>query len=416
MLQSQLFVKTRREDPKDEVAKNAKLLIRAGYIHKELAGAYSLLPLGLKTLNKINAIIRDEMNKLGANEIQMTALQSADLWQKTDRWSDDKVDNWFKTSLKAGGDLGLGFTHEEPITVIASESINSYKDLPLSIYQIQTKFRNEARAKSGIMRGREFLMKDLYSFHADANSLDEFYLKAQEAYKNVFARLGIGDKTFVTFAGGGSFSEFSHEYQTICETGEDTIYLDRAKKIAVNKEVYNEEVLTKLGLDKTKMEEVKAVEVGNIFKLGTRFSEPLGLLFSDEKGERRPVIMGCYGIGPSRLLGLLTEVFADEQGLIWPLSVAPFQLHLISLEKNDEALKLYDELTKKGIEVLIDDRDLSAGAKFADADLLGIPYRVVVSAKGLSAGQYEIKNRQTGETDFVPVEEFPAWVEKTIRL
>ncbi|KKS77955.1 MAG: Prolyl-tRNA synthetase [Parcubacteria group bacterium GW2011_GWC1_43_11b] len=416
MLQSQLFVKTRREDPKDEVAKNAKLLIRAGYIHKELAGAYSLLPLGLKTLNKINAIIRDEMNKLGANEIQMTALQSADLWQKTDRWSDDKVDNWFKTSLKAGGDLGLGFTHEEPITVIASESINSYKDLPLSIYQIQTKFRNEARAKSGIMRGREFLMKDLYSFHADANSLDEFYLKAQEAYKNVFARLGIGDKTFVTFAGGGSFSEFSHEYQTICETGEDTIYLDRAKKIAVNKEVYNEEVLTKLGLDKTKMEEVKAVEVGNIFKLGTRFSEPLGLLFSDEKGERRPVIMGCYGIGPSRLLGLLTEVFADEQGLIWPLSVAPFQLHLISLEKNDEALKLYDELTKKGIEVLIDDRDLSAGAKFADADLLGVPYRVVVSAKGLSAGQYEIKNRQTGETDFVPVEEFPAWVEKTIRL
>ena len=416
MLQSQLFVKTRREDPKDEVAKNAKLLIRAGYIHKELAGAYSLLPLGLKTLNKINAIIRDEMNKLGANEIQMTALQSADLWQKTDRWSDDKVDNWFKTSLKAGGDLGLGFTHEEPITVIASESINSYKDLPLSIYQIQTKFRNEARAKSGIMRGREFLMKDLYSFHADANSLDEFYLKAQEAYKNVFARLGIGDKTFVTFAGGGSFSEFSHEYQTICETGEDTIYLDRAKKIAVNKEVYNEEVLTKLGLDKTKMEEVKAVEVGNIFKLGTRFSEPLGLLFSDEKGERRPVIMGCYGIGPSRLLGLLTEVFADEQGLIWPLSVAPFQLHLISLEKNDEALKLYDELTKKGIEVLIDDRDLSAGAKFADADLLGVPYRVVVSAKGLLAGQYEIKNRQTGETDFVPVEEFPAWVEKTIRL
>jgi len=416
MLQSQLFVKTRREDPKDEVAKNAKLLIRAGYIHKELAGAYSLLPLGLKTLNKINAIIRDEMNKLGANEIQMTALQSADLWQKTDRWSDDKVDNWFKTSLKAGGDLGLGFTHEEPITVIASESINSYKDLPLSIYQIQTKFRNEARAKSGIMRGREFLMKDLYSFHADASSLDEFYLKAQEAYQNVFARLGIGDKTFVTFAGGGSFSEFSHEYQTICETGEDTIYLDRAKKIAVNKEVYNEEVLTKLGLDKTKMEEVKAVEVGNIFKLGTRFSEPLGLLFSDEKGERRPVIMGCYGIGPSRLLGLLTEVFADEQGLIWPLSVAPFQLHLISLEKNDEALKLYDELTKKGIEVLIDDRDLSAGAKFADADLLGVPYRVVVSAKGLLAGQYEIKNRQTGETDFVPVEEFPAWVEKTIRL
>ena len=416
MLQSKLFTKTRREDPKDEVAKNAKLLVRAGFIHKEAAGIYSLLPLGLRTINKINNIVREEMNALGANELQMTALQNPDIWQKTDRWSDDKVDNWFKTSLKGGGELGLGFTHEEDITAIASAHVNSYKDLPFSAYQIQTKFRNEARAKSGIMRGREFLMKDLYSFHVSEADLEIFYAKATEAYQNIFKRLGIGDKTFLTFASGGVFSEFSHEFQTICEVGEDTIYIDREKQIAVNQEVYNDEVLTKLGLNKNKLEEVKAVEIGNIFKLGTRFSEPLGLTYVDEKGERQLVIMGSYGFGPSRAMGLLTEVLADDQGLVWPLSVAPFALHLISLDQNEKALELYKTLTAKGVEVLLDDREASAGAKFADADLIGIPYRVIISAKGLADNKYEVKNRATGEVQMVSVDEFEAWVEKTIQL
>ncbi|MFA6416004.1 MAG: aminoacyl--tRNA ligase-related protein [Candidatus Paceibacterota bacterium] len=415
MLQSKLFTKTRREDPKDEVAKNARLLIRAGFIHKEAAGIYSLLPLGLRTINKINQIVREEMNALGANELQMTALQNPEIWQKTDRWSGDKMDVWFKTALNGGGELGLGFTHEEAITTIASDHVNSYKDLPFSAYQIQTKFRNEARAKSGIMRGREFLMKDLYSFHTSEADLEVFYEKATQAYKNIFTRLGIGDKTFLTFATGGSFSEFSHEFQTICEVGEDTIYVDRAKGIAVNQEVYNDEVLAKLDLEKSKLEEAKAVEIGNIFKLGTRFSEPLGLTYLDEKGERQPVVMGCYGFGPSRAMGLLTEVLADDQGLVWPLSVAPFALHLISLNENEKALELYKTLTAKGIEVLLDDREASAGAKFADADLLGMPYRVIVSAKGLAENQYEIKNRATGEVKMMPTSEFVAWVDEILR-
>jgi prolyl-tRNA synthetase len=415
MLQSKLFTKTRREDPKDEVAKNARLLIRAGFIHKESAGIYSLLPLGLKTLNNISQIVRDEMNALGANELQMTALQNPEIWQKTDRWSEEKVDNWFKTSLKGGGELGLGFTHEEDITAIASAHVNSYKDLPFSAYQIQTKFRNEARAKSGIMRGREFLMKDLYSFHTTEEDLDIFYQKAIQAYKNIFNRLGIGEKTFLTFASGGVFSEFSHEFQTICEVGEDSIFVDRDKNIAVNQEVYNDEVLQKVNLDKSKLEEVKAVEIGNIFKLGTRFSEPLGLTYLDEKGEKRPVIMGCYGFGPSRAMGLLTEIFADDRGLVWPLSVAPFAIHLISLDQNEKAEGVYKNLITKGFEVLFDDRAASAGEKFADSDLIGIPYRVIISSKGLSNNQYEVKNRQTGEVTLVFETEFENWLEKNLR-
>lgn len=415
MLQSKLFTKTRREDPKDEVAQNARLLIRAGYIHKDGAGVYSFLPLGLKTINKINQIIREEMLSLGANELQMTALQSPEIWQKTDRWSDDKVDVWLKTILRNGGELGLGFTHEEPITLIASENISSYKDLPFSAFQIQTKFRNESRAKSGMMRGREFLMKDLYSFHTDEKDLEKFYNLVIEAYHRIFERLGIGDRTFLTFATGGVFSEFSHEFQTVCEVGEDTIFIDKEKKIAVNQEVYNDEVLTKLGLEKNKLVTAKAVEIGNIFKLGTRFSQPLGLSYLNENGDRKPVIMGCYGLGPSRAMGLLAEVFADDKGLIWPLSVAPFAIHLISLEQNEIAQELYDRLIKKGIEVLFDDRNVSAGEKFADSDLLGIPYRVVISAKGLADNKYEIKNRQSGEVVFVTTEEFLTWVDKTIQ-
>ena len=397
MKQSQLFTKTRKEAPKDEVSKNAELLIRAGYVHKEMAGVYSYLPLGLRVLNKIETIIREEMDAIGGQEISMTALQDRSLWEKTDRWDDAKVDNWFKTKLKNGNEVGLGFTHEEAITNIMTNHISSYKDLPIYAYQIQTKFRNETRAKSGIMRGREFSMKDLYSFSATQEDLDVFYEKAKQAYKNIFDRAGIGEITFVTFASGGVFSKYSHEFQTLSDAGEDTIYLSREKGIAVNKEVLNDEVLNDLGLSREELTEVHSIETGNIFKLGTRFSAPIGLNYKDENGEQKPVIMGSYGIGPGRLMGTIVESFADDKGIVWPESVAPFKVHLIDLREKEVSDDLYKKLTDTGIEVLYDDRDQSAGEKFGGSDLLGIPYRVVVSGKTVASEKFEVKVRRTGE-------------------
>jgi prolyl-tRNA synthetase len=393
MKQSKLFSKTRKEAPKDEVSKNAQLLLRAGYIHKEMAGVYSFLPLGLRVLNKINGIIREEMNALGGVEMQMTALQNPEVWQKTGRWSDEVVDNWFKTSLKNKSIIGLGFTHEEAMTQMMKQHIASHRDLPAYPYQIQTKFRNEERAKSGIMRGREFLMKDLYSFSRTQEDLDAFYEKVTQAYKNIFDRVGIGQVTFATFASGGVFSKYSHEFQALSDAGEDTIFVSRAKNIAINSEVYHDEVLTDLGLSKDELTQEKSIEVGNIFKLGTRFSEALDLKFVDENGVSKHVVMGSYGMGPARLMGTVVEVLSDDKGIVWPESIAPFEVHLISLGQNDEAEKLYMRLTEAGVEVLWDDRDTSAGAKFADSDLLGIPLRVVVSKKSLAQGGVEIKNR-----------------------
>ena len=416
MLQSKLFTKTRREDPKDEVAKNAKLLVRAGFINKELAGVYSYLPLGLRVLEKTKNIIRKEMNALGAQEVQMTVLQDPALYEKTNRWSDEVVDNWFKTELKSGGKLGLGLTHEEEFVNMLMGQVSSYKDLPIYAYQIQKKFRNEVRAKSGILRGREFTMKDMYSFHTTDEDFKNFYEKAKVAYDRIFARAGIGDQTFITFASGGIFSKYSHEYQTLSESGEDTIYLSAEKKLAINKEVLDEETLAMLGLKREELVEKKAVEVGNIFELGTKYSAGLGMTFLDEAGEKKTPLMGCYGLGVDRLIGTIVEVLSDDQGLVWPLSVAPFALHLISLDQNDKALELYKTLTAKGVEVLLDDREASAGAKFADSDLIGIPYRVIISAKGLADNKYEVKNRATGEVQMVSVDEFEAWVEKTIQL
>lgn len=403
MRQSKLFTKTRKEAPSDEVSRNALLLIRAGYIHKEMAGVYSFLPLGLCVLEKINKIIREEMRKIGGVEMHMTALQNPDIWEMTHRFSDLEVDNWFKTKLKEEvRELGLGFTHEEPVTNLMRQHISSYRDLPIYAYQIQTKFRNEKRAKSGILRGREFLMKDLYSFNATEEDLGAFYERAKEAYINVFRRAGVGDKTFLTFASGGVFSKYSHEFQTLSDAGEDTIYISYKKNIAVNKEVLTDEVLQDLGLKRDELEEAKAIETGNIFKLGTRFSEPLGLYFTDEKGENRPVIMGSYGLGPTRLMGTIVEVLSDEHGIVWPPSVAPFKIHLISLRAKEEGGALYKKLTEQRIEVLYDDREeVSAGEKFADADLIGIPHRVVISEKTLKEGKLEVKNRKTGEVKMI---------------
>ena len=283
MLQSQLFTKTRKEAPSDEVSKNAQLLIRAGFIHKEMAGVYTYLPLGLRVLKNIEDIIREEMDAIGGQQMQLTALQDSMIWSATGRWEDDVIDVWFKTKLKSGGEVGLGTTHEEPLATLMQNYISSYKDLPFGAYQIQTKFRNELRAKSGVIRGREFLMKDLYSFCKDEKEQQEYYEKVSTAYEKIFNRIGIGDVTFKTFASGGTFSKYSHEFQTITDAGEDTIYLDEKKKIAINKEVATEEVFSDVGLEKKDLTEKKAVEVGNIFTLGTRFSEPLGLMYKDQK-------------------------------------------------------------------------------------------------------------------------------------
>ncbi len=408
--QSKLFTKTRKEAPSDEVSRNAELLTRGGFIHKEMAGVYTYLPLGFRVIEKIRNIIREEMNAVGGQEVSMTALQEKELWQKTGRWSDDAVDVWFKTKLKNDAELGLGCTHEEPLTAMLTNFVSSYRDLPLFVYQIQTKFRNELRAKSGILRGREFLMKDMYSFCKDQKEHDEFYEKSKIAYKNIFHRAGIGHITYITFASGGMFSKYSHEFQTITSVGEDVIYLDENTGIAINKEVFNDEVISSLGLQRENLIEHKAIEVGNIFTLGTRFSEPLGLTFKNETGEELPVFMGCYGIGLGRLMGTVVEALSDDRGIIWPEEIAPFRIHLLVLGDDEnvflEANKTYERLEKAGVEVLFDDRTgFSAGEKFSDADLLGIPYRAVVSERSIKDGGIELKKRTEEKGKIVSLDE-----------
>ena len=407
MRQSKLFTKTRREAPKDEVAKNAQLLIRAGFIHKEMAGVYAYLPLGLRVLENIKKIVREEMNKIGGQEMIMTSLQRKELWEQTDRWDDEKVDVWFKSSLKSGAEVGFGWSHEEPITDMMKNYISSYRDLPVFAYQFQTKLRNELRAKSGIMRGREFVMKDMYSYTTDEAAHKAIYDATTAAYLRIFERTGLGDRTFLTFASGGAFTQFSHEFQTLSDVGEDVIYLDRSKKIAVNKEVLTDEVLTQLDLKREDLEEVAAIEVGNIFSFGGTKSEQLGLLFKDEKGETKPVTLGSYGIGITRLMGTIVEVLSDDKGIVWPAEVAPYPVHLISIANGNadvinEADRVYDLLIEHGIEVLYDDRDARAGEKFADADLIGIPKRMIVSEKTMSNASVEMVDRASGTTAMVP--------------
>ena len=403
MRQSQLFTKTRKELPADEVAKNARLLLQAGYIYKNMAGVYSFLPLGLQVIERINQIIREEMDAIGGQELHLPSLQEPRLWEASDRWDEEKVDVWFKTELASGGTLGLAWTHEEVITDIMRHYVASYKDLPLFAYQIQTKFRNEIRAKSGIMRTREFWMKDLYSFCATEAQHTEFYEACAAAYERIFARTGIGYCTYRTFASGGAFTKFSHEFQTLAEAGEDTVYVNLDKHIAVNEEVLEEADLAELGVSRETLERRKSIEVGNIFSLGTKFSEAIGLSFKDESGVSQPVIMGSYGIGPARLMGTVVDVLADDRGIVWPESIAPYQLHLVALNTDDPEIRdwaegIYQALIRRNIRVLFDDRDLRAGEKFADSDLLGMPYRVVASKRGKYAATFEVVARATGET------------------
>ena len=558
MKRSELFTKTSKTVPAGEVSRNAQLLIRAGYVHKEMAGAYDYLPLGLKVIEKIKTVVREEMNAVGGQELAMTALQPKELWEKTNRWDDAVVDNWFKTELKNGARLGLGLTHEEPIVDILIPYIDSYRDLPLYAYQIGTKFRNELRAKSGILRGREFLMKDMYSFARNQTEHDELYEKAAAAYTRIYDRLGIGDITFRTKADGGYFTDdYSDEYQTLSLIGEDTLFHVPGTDKWFNQEVapsqapvvepfgennseekplenveghgiigvqaladflkipvaqttktmlyetdsgeivaaavrggydINEIKLRKIlnvkslkladektvkkvtgaevgyagllnlpenvkvivdescanrtnfemGGNQTNIhcknvnwgrdlplpekfydikiakdgdldpetsqvyETHKSIEAGNIFPLETKYTDGLDVYYTDENGERQSIIMGCYGIGISRTMGILAEVFADDKGLVWPKSVAPFQVYLINIGEDETVVKktaeLYDELNKKGIEVLWDDRpEARPGEKFADADLMGIPWRVVISGKTLEKNGFELKARASDE-------------------
>ena len=401
---SKTFVKTLREAPKDETAKNGALLTRAGYVHKEMAGVYDFLPLGIRVIENIKNIIRDELNKLGCEELQMTALQNPEPWEKTGRFSDQAVDIWFKTNLASGGELGLAPTHEEPIVNLMKTYISSYKDLPLAVYQFQTKFRNELRAKSGILRGREFLMKDLYSFHTNEEDLDKFYAEVEVAYKKIYERLGLGDDTFETFASGGIFSKYSHEFQTFLPVGEDDVYYNADHSVVLNKEVLNPETMADLGVKEEELSQTTAAEVGNIFKLKFKYSEPLGLKYSDEQNTQQVVYMGCYGIGVSRAMGVIVEKYADDKGLVWPESVAPFKYHLIGIGEN--GMKKAEEFYNSHPgEVLFDDRDLRPGEKFADAELMGMPYRVVISDKTLAEDSAEVTDRRTGESKLVKISE-----------
>lgn len=412
MRQSQLFTKTRKEAPRDEESTNAKLLIRGGFINKEMAGVYAYLPLGLRTLNNISNIIREEMDAAGGQELFMTVLQDKETWEKTGRWDDKVVDNWFKTTLKNGAELGLGFTHEEAIAKIMTNHVSSYKDLPLYAYQIQTKFRNEARAKAGLMRGREFFMKDMYSFSRDQEEHEAFYEKMKEVYMRVFDRLGMGDKTYVTISSGGSFSKYSYEFQTVSDAGEDTIYIiDEDKRIAINKDDFSDEVLAdfNVSVDKERLRQERSIEVGDIYSLGHKYSEAFNLSYKNEQGEDALVYMGSYGMSPSRLMGAVVELNHDDNGIIWPESVAPFRVHLVNLHAQNEEVsrfadELYAALQGAGVTVLYDDRrEAGIGEKLKDSDLIGIPLRAIVSEK--NGMQIEVKKRKEKDAHLVTKEQ-----------
>jgi prolyl-tRNA synthetase len=404
---TQNFTRTLRDAPADEKAKNAQLLIRAGYVYKVMAGVYAYTPLGLRVLENIKQIVREEMNSINSQELIMSSLQRKETWDGTGRWDDEVVDVWFKSELKDGTEVGFGWSHEEAILEMMKQYLKSYKDLPISVYQFQTKMRNELRAKSGIMRGREFVMKDMYSLHASEADCDAYYDKAIEAYKRIYDRLGIGDSTFVTFASGGAFTKFSHEFQTICEAGEDTLYVNADQTVAVNEEVL-EDAAAELGIDKATLSPVVSAEVGNIFKFGTEKSEQMGINFTGEDGTQHPVYLASYGVGVTRVMGVIVEKFADEKGIVWPLNVAPYTVYIVRIggeAATAAADKLYDELKSRGVTVVYDDRDERPGTKFADAELMGIPYRVTVSDRLIEQKAYEFVERASGESSLLTREE-----------
>ncbi len=416
MLFSQLFTKTSKEATSDASSKNADLLTRAGFINKSMAGVYSYLPLGLKVIKKIESIVREEMDAIGGQEILMSALAPKEYWETTGRWDHKVLDVLFHVPAAGDTEYALNPTHEEMVTPLARQFVKSYRDLPFSAYQIQTKFRNELRAKSGVMRGREFIMKDLYSFHTTQEDLDRFYEVAQGAYDKVFERLGLAEKTYLTYASGGTFSKYSHEYQVVLPSGEDVIHVSveaekQGKRIAINKEIYEAGKTVCPVTGGTEFREEKASEAANIFKLGTRFSEPFELTYVDQEGKKQNVIMGCYGIGISRLMGIVAEAFSTEKGLLWPANISPFDVHIVPIAKgvDEESFKVAMDLKKqfesKGKSVLFDDRtDASVGFKLGDSDLIGVPLRIVVSPKTLEQGTLEVLDRLAGTTEMLAPE------------
>lgn len=400
---SNIFGKTKKEVSVDTESVNHRLLVQGGFVDQLMAGVYTYLPLGLKVLQKIENIVRKEMVEAGGQEILMPALQPKENWDRTGRW--ESMDDLFRfTSHYTKKEFALGPTHEEVLSPLAKKFNSSYKDFPFAIFQIQTKFRDELRAKSGILRGREFLMKDYYSFHTSEEDLDKYYAKMAKVYKKVFESLGLGKKTYYTYASGGSFSKYSHEFQTVTEAGEDTIFICGRCDIAINKEVIKDLKNTCPECGNEDLKEAKAIEVGNIFKIKDKFTKPFDYKFVDKDGEEKSVLMGCYGIGISRVMGAIVETHNDEKGILWPKEVTPYDIYLVSLNANIEAEKIYEKLTKNGFDVLYDDRDLGAGAKFRDADLIGIPIRLVVSAKTLSEKSVGLKERDKNKEDIVKID------------
>ncbi len=411
MRYSQLFGKTNKSAPHDADSANARLLVQAGFVRQEMAGVYAWLPLGLRALRNVEAIVRDEMNKLGAHEVLLPALQSKEHWDTTKRW--DTVDVLFKVPSQTGKQYALGPTAEEVITPLVAQFVQSYKDLPLAVYQISNKYRDELRAKSGVLRGREFGMKDMYSFHLTPEDFQAFYDRTIPAYLNVYRRCGLDAK--VVEASGGAFTtKHTHEFQVLTPAGEDKILTSKTGSFAQNIEISTLKAGDKNPDNGEELEVMTGVEVGNIFDLGSRFSEAFNLAVTDENGERKHLIMGCYGIGTTRLLGTIVEACNDAKGMMWPKSVAPYPVHLVSLSAKDPAEQekvaatasaLHDELTKAGFEPLWDERGASAGEKFADADLIGLPLRLVVSSKSLAQGSVEWKPRHEEEAKLVPLAE-----------
>ncbi len=413
MRQSELFTKARREAPTDEVAKNAKLLIRAGFIHKEMAGVYSYLPLGLRVIRQLENLMRRVMIALPAQEVLLPALQPKDYWLTTGRW--DKMTDLYKLRDDSGREFALGPTHEEVVTPLVKNFLSSYQDLPLAVFQFQTKFRMEPRVKSGLLRDREFLMKDLYSFHRDGADLKRFYQEVINGYRAIFKTLGLESNTYLTLAGGGTFAEFSHEFQTLTPAGEDLISICATCHLAVNNEIKDKQP-TCPNCGKPLSGVQTSIEVANIFELGTNFSRAFNLTYRDQAGADRLTFMGCYGFGVSRLLGALAEIMSDDRGLVWPAAAAPFKIHLLtfgpaSSRAASASRELYERLQKIGLEVLWDERAASAGEKLAEADLIGLPYRVVVSDRTLADGQVELSERRdNGETKLITADELCAFL------
>jgi len=412
MKQSQFFTKVLREVPKDEKSTNAQLLIRAGFIDKLMAGVYSYLPFGVLVLEKIEKIVQEEMKGIGGQKVFLPALHPKESWQKTGRWQYPEM---FKLKNRSGKDFSLGWTHEEIITPLVKKFVKSYKDLPVFVFQIQDKFRDELRAKSGLLRGVEFMMKDLYSFHRDENDLEKYHEIVKKAYFRIFKRCGLEEQTFLTLAAGGSFSKYSYEFQTVTPYGEDKIYLCPRCKVAVNQEIIQKENYQCPKCQSKKLAVKKAIEVGNTFKLKDKFSRAFNFHFKDKDGQEKKVLMGCYGVGLGRLMGAVVEIHHDQHGILWPKELAPFQVHLIQIENNQKnkkaAEKVYQLLIKSGVEVLYDDRiDRTAGEKFAEADLIGIPLRIVVSEKTLKKNSVELKQRKEKKVKLVKISTIKTYV------